>query len=253
MDWKELFVAGRNEEAKPLLEKQVATEDVPGEATLFLGAVETLLDEDRRHLDAAAEAAREHVPGDLWLSVTGSTLWDIGICDEGADRMRKAIATNPTQQNLAMAASRFEKDLRYAREAIGLYDKMLVQEPCAALALVGRGSAKERLAQQLVDDAKRDFEAALKADPQEASAHYEMGNLLALQGDYAEAIACFESAVKFGYWRLHCAHAGVAFCLQKLGRLKEAADAACQSLMIKPDYEYARSILLETGQGPNIR
>jgi tetratricopeptide (TPR) repeat protein len=248
MDWYELFVAGRNEEAKPLLEKEVASESAPGQATLFLGAVQTLLDQDRRHLDAAAEAARSNVPEEFWLSLIGSTLWEIGFHEEGADRMRKAIVAHPTQENLALAADRFEKDLRYAREAIGLYDKILAEDPSAAPALVGRGSAKARLGEQLIDDAKRDFEAALKADPQEASAHYEMGNRLAFGGEYAEALAYFESAVKFGYWRLHCAHAGIAFCLQRLGRLEGAIRAARESLRIRPDYEYALTILKELGQ-----
>ena len=245
MDWVALYAAGRNVEAKPLLEEQVAHEQVPGMATLYLGAVRTLLDHDRRHLDIAIQAARSNVRQDLLASVAGSTLWDIGLHTEGAELLRKAITIDPNPQNLGVAASRFDKIPAFADEAICLHDRIIACDPRNVPALVGRGGTKVAKSMVLLDHAEHDFKAAICIDPHDPYANYEMGNLLATLGDYREGLEYFKASVEFGHREPHCAQAGIALCLQRLGKLDEAAQAANAALRISPDYKYARDLLAE--------
>jgi len=117
--------------------------------------------------------------------------------------------------------------------------------PEDAVALVGRGTIRGNQAVTLLDQAEQDILAGLLGDPNDGTAHYEMGNLLALRGGYLEALLRFRLALQYGHWLPHCSHAGIAFCLHKLGRHQEAAQAARESLSLMPDYDYARTLLAE--------
>ncbi|MFB3893842.1 MAG: hypothetical protein ACE15C_17660 [Phycisphaerae bacterium] len=247
MDWHELWLAGRNAEAKPILESKAVRESPPGQATLFLGAVRSLLEADRRHIDAAVIATQSTVRPDLVMAVSGCVLWDIGLKDEGADRMRRAIAISTTADNLDTAATRFQKENAYAKEAILLFEELLKLNPDDPDKIVGRGCARERYALLLLGLAKADFESAVAADPKSATAHYELGNILALLDEFEKGLPEFRRAVELGNWRPECAHAGVAYCLQRLGRLEEAKEAVAECLRIKPDYEYALGLERQIG------
>lgn len=253
VDWYEFYNAGRYSEARPLLEQEAAKEPVPGEMSLFLGAVQTLLDKDRRHIDSALEITRGNVAEDLAMAVAGCILWDIGLHDEGAAKLRKACSLCSSVQNLSLAARRFEKDPSFDEESVLLYNRILAETPRDAGTLVGRGAAKEGKAVRLLDEALRDFKLALEIDPQEPSAHYEMGNILGCQGELEEALLHFKLAAALKYWRLHCAYAGTAYCLKRLGRFDEAMQAVMESLRVKPDYEYAQELRGEIESAINTK
>jgi tetratricopeptide (TPR) repeat protein len=252
MEWMNALAGGTICEEREALEEAVAREKTPGEATLFLGAVRALCENDRRYLDDAVKAVRGNVSHDRVTLVSGAFIFNIGLTvanrqfiEEGARGLREAVLANPDKRYLDVAATHLEKDSLYREEALRLYERILASCPADAGALVGRGGIRENRAVEMLDQAEEDFEAALRSDPTCASAHYEMGNLLAVRGDYLQAIPRFRAALQYAYWVPHAAKAGIAYCLHRLGRHQEAAQAARESLSLIPDYDYARTLLAE--------
>jgi len=96
-----------------------------------------------------------------------------------------------------------------------------------------------------VDDAIKEYEGALKIDPNHALAHYNLGNLYHAQGKLKEAIREYQQALKiekidrnraFVHYDL-----GVAYHTQ--GRLKEAIKEYQQAVTINPNDEKAHTNL----------
>ena len=241
-----MYMQGKVKEALPLLEQAASVEHPPAWSTLGLGAVRTLLDRDRKHITEAADLVRPSLPEGEILAVLGTVLWDIGLREEGLAHMRRCLAIRPTYENLSVCVARIEKDDANIDEALGYYEKMLRLRPQEAAAFAGRGSLL--VGKRLYDAAFKDFKTALELNPDEPTAHYELGNLLAIQEHYDQALHEFERAVQLGYWRLHCAHAGIGYCWYKLGDMTKAGSAAGEALRLVPDYEYAKELLASTGQ-----
>lgn len=98
-----------------------------------------------------------------------------------------------------VSAEIFEIEGRYP-EAVAEYRKAIEKNPTAinlhfrlARALLLESHSPEALAQ-----ARKEFEAELKLNPSDAAAEYEIGQILLTENKPAEALPCFERAVRAG-------------------------------------------------------
>lgn len=242
--WRELWDQERFAEAEVILERLSANEKKPGLTALYLSAARSLRTKDRKYIDDAARRARRRVQLDLVFLLHGLILWKLGHELDGVRLLLKAGVENPCPDNVERAAVCLER-IGCDSTAIALYDTMLDKRPDSANALVGRGSAKEGIAMRLLEEAERDFDAAITADAQNSAGWYEKGNLLAYQGEYKQGLDCFQRAMELGHHCPEAANAGVAFCLMKLGRPEEALEFVRKSLATDPEYEYAKNLLAD--------
>ena len=83
---------------------------------------------------------------------------------------------------------------------------------------------------------------ATRENPSDPSAHYGLGNALALLKHYDEALQQFTLAVQLAPNYVD-AHYNRAVCLATLGRVQEALQEYQEVLRIDPNYEQARSAI----------
>ena len=84
---------------------------------------------------------------------------------------------------------------------------------------------------------------AAQLSPDDAEAHYNLGNALKIKGPLAEAVASFRRALQIKPdYAAACNNLGL--CLQELGQLSAAAASYRQAMLFKPDFAEAHSNLL---------
>jgi len=84
-----------------------------------------------------------------------------------------------------------------------------------------------------IDKAIEVCKEAVKADPDYAEAHDQLGQMLLKKGSYDEAISSFKSGLKINP-RLRSAKTGIGFALLKKGDLKGAETVLKEALMLNP-------------------
>ena len=239
----ELFEDGCPEEALPYLREDARCESPPGLATLYLGSLESIRTGDVAHIDRAVSLVRGNLPEDLIVQVSGATRYGMGMTEPGLQLMRQSVALNPSRQNIWVFVTRLDNHDEHAQEALKFYNILLERDSSDTQAIIGKGSVLSGLGD--LEGARACFKEALFLSPEDATAHYELGNVLASApySDYERALNEFTAAIDLGYWRPHCAWAGAGYCHHKLGRQSEAIHCAERSLQIEPNYEYAQELL----------
>jgi tetratricopeptide (TPR) repeat protein len=122
------------------------------------------------------------------------------------------------------------------QEARGQFEQALRIKPDFAEAHNNLGGILQASGQ--LQDARGQFEEALRIRPRYAQPHNNLGRILAAQGRTDEAIDHYEQAVRIqpSYAR---AHNNLAIALVQVGRTQEAVDHYEQALRIKPDFSDA--------------
>jgi tetratricopeptide (TPR) repeat protein len=87
-------------------------------------------------------------------------------------------------------------------------------------------------------DALRYSTAALALRPRSAAVYYNMGIILTIQGELAEAEAAFKEAIRLNP-ALHQAHTNLGVVLRAQGRLVEAVVAYKQAIRLNPNHHLA--------------
>jgi tetratricopeptide (TPR) repeat protein len=93
-----------------------------------------------------------------------------------------------------------------------------------------------------LEGAKASFEAALKLDPADAESHFRMGNLLAMESRFTEAVNEWTQSLKLRPDDPE-AHNNLAIALAQQGHIAEAMSHYEAALRLKPDYATARKNL----------
>jgi tetratricopeptide (TPR) repeat protein len=91
-------------------------------------------------------------------------------------------------------------------------------------------------------DARLALSRAVQCNPQDASAHNNLGNASARAGQFADAIASYRRALAL-LPQLVEAHENMARALLSLGRLDEAAASCRQAIVLRPNYAPAHGDL----------
>ena len=86
-----------------------------------------------------------------------------------------------------------------------------------------------------LDEARSQFEQALKLEPDNAAFHCNLGSLLDLQREHEQALACFKRAIERdgGDPLFHYNH---GFMLYKLGRGAEAENSFRAAIRLQPEF-----------------
>lgn len=94
-------------------------------------------------------------------------------------------------------------------------------------------------------DSKRFYEAAVKAQPRNANAHYDLGNVYFMEGRYADALTRYLEAGKLGLAaaRMGNYYFNVSVCYAKLGNMSDAVRSIESCLKVEPDHENAKELL----------
>jgi len=241
MNGVELFDKGDVQEAYPLLEKEAASEEIPGLATLYLGSLQSKRSRDASFVREAAERVGTNVDRWLVLQVLGGTLFDIGLQEEGLSLLEQAVELEPSRKNIFVFASRLDDVDDRKDEALAIYDELLKQDSNDGSALIGRGLI-------LADRGKwPKAEACLRRAvallPQYPRAWYGLADVVSQKGDYTRAIECFEQALELGYCEPADVWASIAWCRLESGDSDGAIRAANEALTIDADHEYAAGVL----------
>jgi tetratricopeptide (TPR) repeat protein len=126
----------------------------------------------------------------------GTLLVENKELDKGAVQLKKAL--EGVGDDAPMLAS-IGMMLGYSKaygDCVGAYDRALKQKPAQAEWLTRRGTCKHGLKDE--KGAMSDFEAATKADPNNAAAHYYLGEALLANEKRSRAFDEFTSAAKLG-------------------------------------------------------
>jgi len=121
----------------------------------------------------------------------GSLLLEMGNKPKAATELKGALASAGSDRALLATIGRLLGSAGAYADCVAALDKAIAGGDAAELR-VGRGLCRH----SMKDDAgaKSDFEAAIKADPKFAPAHYYLGESLLAAGNSAQAIKEFDAA-----------------------------------------------------------
>jgi tetratricopeptide (TPR) repeat protein len=222
-----------------LAERKAALEQPPG-FVAFLGEIEVIPVERRRHLLAAA---LRHRPGDLGLLMTLGHTYPINQEDGANERLRwyqAAVATAPgnaAAHNGLGVALGDRKDLAGAeaafRKAIALDPKYAAAHNNLAVALASKGQQDEAIAE---------WKKALALDPKLARPHSNLGLALAGKGRWDEALACYQKAIQLDP-KLARPHNNLGAALYGKGQVEEAIACYKKAIALDPKLAQAHTNL----------
>ena len=210
-----------------------------------------LRDRSRRPLELAEKMVVEVLPRDYVEQVAGTILCKLGSVDEGLDRLRSAMRLRPSRQNTAAYVQQIDEVPDHHEEAMGLYLEMLALNDKDQFALLGLGMMYLRMGEP--SQAEPLLLKALKQNPQDPIAQYEIGNMLCDQEHYEEAVPHYLAALKHDYWMPQWCWGNLAYCYQKADRLEDAADAIEKALALDPEAEKHVNLREEIVQALNSR
>ena len=184
-----------------------------------------------------------------------------GRYDEAIDWYRKSLESRPdlveTHIQLARAlyaSHRIDEASRVLREARPVVSDTawaLVQETLAALEAkqLGLSVAAEQVKQGVAEEAvgrlaeaRRHYEEAIRIEPGDAPAHYNLGNLSYAERNWPQAVKHYEAALKFQPEYAQ-ARANLGAALLQLRRFREAITQERAALIIDPTLSQARMML----------
>jgi tetratricopeptide (TPR) repeat protein len=141
-------------------------------------------------------------------------------------------------ESLALALRHYQGGRLQAAEQ--LYRQILAAQPDNATALYNLGLVFKDQGQR--DEAACCWRRAAQLQPDQAATHNNLGNILREQGQFDEAVACFRRAIELqpGVARFHY---NLGNALRDQEKLAEAAAAYRRALALAPDYAEAHSNL----------
>ncbi|HUE46204.1 MAG TPA: sulfotransferase [Aestuariivirgaceae bacterium] len=158
---------------------------------------------------------------------------NLGRLDDARKHFAAAIGQNPGDAMLLVEAAVVEGQLGDFRTAERMLEKALKIEPDNADAWYNLGQvARER---NVLERAVRLFRKALALDPQFPNAAYGLGEALYVQEKAEEALPWLDAAVRMSPDDAEIIHVR-ALTLDRLGRDREAREAYQQVLRLQPDH-----------------
>jgi Tfp pilus assembly protein PilF len=115
---------------------------------------------------------------------------------KAAEQLRRALAGTGDDPALLATIGRLLAFSRSFGECVKAFDRAIALKPGEAEWLVRRGTCRHELSDEA--GAKADFEAAIKADPKFAAAHYYLGVSYLAEGRRQTAYDEIEKAAKLG-------------------------------------------------------
>jgi tetratricopeptide (TPR) repeat protein len=184
----------RPDEAIPVLKS--ALEKTPDDVNLNQNLAYAYgLKKDYANAAKAYEAALAKGENKDILFAYGALLFEANEMAKAAEQLKKAVSLTKDAPMLVTMGRLLGKAGAYA-ECVRAFDEALKTKTEAEW-LVRRGTCKHELKDEPA--ARLDFEAATKADPKFATAHYYLGMSLSLEkAGRAGAIASLEKAAKLG-------------------------------------------------------
>ncbi|HSA58529.1 MAG TPA: tetratricopeptide repeat protein [bacterium] len=157
----------------------------------------------------------------------------LGQLEKAILRYRLAIETNPSDPEPWRHLAELYRQTGDETKAKDCDEKVRLLEPKSEDDLIKMGESL--ISQKRYDEAMQVFQRALKKNPNNAMAHFDIGILFGLQGKHGEAAGAYQSAARLkpdflpAYFNL-----GVA--LKKLGDARGALIAFRQAVAINPNH-----------------
>ena len=95
-------------------------------------------------------------------------------------------------------------------------------------------------------DSKKFYEAAVKAQPKNANAHFDLGNVYLREKRYDEALLHYEKARSLGglaVSRMDNYYFNLSVCYTGLGRMDDAVKSLEECIKVNPRHQEARDLL----------
>jgi Flp pilus assembly protein TadD len=126
----------------------------------------------------------------------GAMLFDAKEMDKAAAQLKKALAGAGADPALLATLGRMLGSAGAYAECVQAFDRAIKAKPEVAELYVRRGTCRHELKDE--KGARADYEAAIKADPKFAPAHYYLGMSLLVDKKIQAAAAALEQAAKLG-------------------------------------------------------
>ena len=186
----------------------------------------------------------------------GDVLVESGALAEAASALEEAVAALPASGRAHYALARvYQRQGLYA-EALRAFEASLAFHP-----LLGRNSIYETMgrllaAQQAFDEAAAAYSARVDAHPNDADAHYDLGDIYLRQGRHEWALAELSLVLLLDPWHAQAA-ALLARAHLRANGYDRAAAAARRALELDPEHREARyalgTALMRLGQADEGR
>lgn len=128
----------------------------------------------------------------------------------------------------------------FRREALAAMERQISLDPVASIFLLERGRAA--LDENRAEDARRDFEEAIRAEPGSPAGYQYLGNLLVLKRRYKEALAVYEKGLSVIPASAELAY-NAAVAALRMGDRPLARAYALRVLAADPAHAQARLIM----------
>ena len=128
--------------------------------------------------------------------------------------------------------------------ALGFYESALKDEPTSVLALLGRGTALQKIGRG--QDAQASYEAVLKIDPQNREALSNITTIVAERSPQEALTRLLELEREYPNFSPVKAQIGLTYA--KSGSMQQAADYLRRALVLSPDtvmYHYNLALVLD--------
>jgi Flp pilus assembly protein TadD len=188
-----LIEAGKNDDAANLMRKAIAKDPKSAALEVNLGmALSGKGDVDGAN-KAFEEAIRLEPNQPMHLVTYASHLARNGRKDDAAERLKQASSLAANDPGVLASIALEYKGMKDAKSCVGVLDKAIASKDVAELRIY-RGACK--LGLKDLPGATADFKDAVAKEPNNALAHYSLGDALADGGKLTEAISEWETCIK---------------------------------------------------------
>jgi len=208
--------------------RKAEKENPPGHNVLMTGILQTIVSKNKSFMDEAVKLVKENVPEDTILCLTGAALCDIGYYEEGLERLRKAVAIEPSLENMVVLAGYIEKPEDYA-EKLELSNRILQKNPDDTDGLRHKAFVLVEYGQ--LDEAEELLRKALDVSPKNRANKEALGEIMFRRGSYKEALQLYKKAYSF-LDKSKYSWQQIALCYSELGKPKKAKKAAYRLLKL---------------------
>ena len=180
-------------------------------------------------------------PDDIEVQINlGEILWEYGAFDEAVDCYSKLLEISPKKTGIQEKITGILDQKNEVDRIINDYQINTDQDPKTAETLIFKGGIYEGIG--CFELALKIYKQALKINPENAQAHYNIGKILNFRDDLAPAIKHLEQAI-----RIDPERADIHYLLSDTWKKNEKIEAAIEECKIviglEPDFAEAYNLL----------